>query len=993
MHWRRNGVGVRELLFLIGVLISANSLAQDTTVSFKSWQGKYLVAENGGGDTVNANRTAIGSWERFVIEGASPVMDGDKIHIRTVGNYYFCSETSGNLIANRKDAKIYETFTLINHSNPGGRLRNNDIVSLKSYHNKYVVAESDGTANANRTAIGPWERFTVVAHSLPVPPPMANWESLENVALGKSSSQVSTGHSAAASRAVDGDTNGEFWDGSVTHTNSTAAPWWMVDLGAPHRVQGVSIWNRTDCCGERLANFHVDYLGEAGEVIASKDFSGKAGVKTNIDLAAQDVYAVSVQLYGTNILSLAEVQVFGSRQFARSVIEERIDELYGDILGREPSPSELAYYAGRVDSGSVTFENVAKTLFHSGEFKSKNEGEQATALYWLILDRGPTGDWLSRRAEQLHTGEKSLYSLAVEFVNTNEFSGLGADHKEYIAKILNVPAILNTATHNNSAEQRKAYFREMIVEKNSNGVNTMPILAYEGVPIRTKDIEDAIDQTLNMETGDFRLAVLVRLLYLTEDYDSQILPRIAGVDYWLTKGEDQYCYWSENHMILWMSSAYLLKQREGWNMDANLEKRLRHYLDLKLKYGFYEFFSTTYLRYTLGALLNLADFAGDADIRSKATAAAKKLMKEWLLVTNDKGAIYPAAGRNYAGRYTTFGEQAIAWIGAGIGPMTTGVDISAAFLSTSDVDLRDVGVSWKSSLDMTFTFGHPASEHQTIHADQTRIDRTIFQWSSGGYFHPDTADDTTYLVDLYDLEANHHFDMFKEIPDFPDSWSSGFSKIGATFSRSSNISTANVKIYKNRGTVLTSIHDYFAGYRGYQQWPWAATADDIAVWTQSGKVGPGWQPGSSLSANSHLPRVQQSGNVAMITYFPNLEIRSAQWFDQYDTEVSLYWPTERFDESIERGRWIIGRKGDSYVAVLRYRNDKKNGFWYSSENRGRQLWAVVVGNKDTHGSFGKFVAVIEAAKTGESFDWDFKKFRRVYKTSLTVDGKSISSKM
>jgi hypothetical protein len=43
----------------------------------------------------------------------------------------------------------------------------------------------------------------------------------------------------------------------------------------------------------------------------------------------------------------------------------------------------------------------------------------------------------------------------------------------------------------------------------------------------------------------------------------------------------------------------------------SLRKRLIHCLDLNINYGFYEFLSTTYHKFTFGALLNLIDFATD----------------------------------------------------------------------------------------------------------------------------------------------------------------------------------------------------------------------------------------------------------------------------------------------------------------------------------------------------------------------------------------------
>jgi hypothetical protein len=58
-------------------------------------------------------------------------------------------------------------------------------------------------------------------------------------------------------------------------------------------------------------------------------------------------------------------------------------------------------------------------------------------------------------------------------------------------------------------------------------------------------------------------------------------------------------YWTENHMILYLSSTILLRDRI--NLDPtddaviHVDVRLRHYLNTKIKYGFYEWFSTLYL--------------------------------------------------------------------------------------------------------------------------------------------------------------------------------------------------------------------------------------------------------------------------------------------------------------------------------------------------------------------------------------------------------------
>jgi hypothetical protein len=50
---------------------------------------------------------------------------------------------------------------------------------------------------------------------------------------------------AVASRAIDGDTDGNFWDGSVTHSADEQA-WWQVDLGQTYDIYNITrqcIWN------------------------------------------------------------------------------------------------------------------------------------------------------------------------------------------------------------------------------------------------------------------------------------------------------------------------------------------------------------------------------------------------------------------------------------------------------------------------------------------------------------------------------------------------------------------------------------------------------------------------------------------------------------------------------------------------------------------------------------------------------------------------------
>lgn len=132
-----------------------------------------------------------------------------------------------------------------------------------------------------------------------------------NRARGKPTSQSSTDEGGVSARAVDGNTNGNWGAGSVTHTATSSRPWWSVDLQQTISVDKVVIWNRTDCCSSRLSNFNVELRDATGATIQTRTITGVAGQKTVVDFAGARGQVVRIQLNGSNPLSLAEVEVLG----------------------------------------------------------------------------------------------------------------------------------------------------------------------------------------------------------------------------------------------------------------------------------------------------------------------------------------------------------------------------------------------------------------------------------------------------------------------------------------------------------------------------------------------------------------------------------------------------------------------------------------------------------------------------------------------------------
>jgi hypothetical protein len=185
-----------------------------------------------------------------------------------------------------------------------------------------------------------------------------------NLAQGKPATQSSDPFGAPASRAVDGSTDGNWSNNSVTHTNFDSQAWWQVDLGSVQSIQSVQVWNRTDAAPERLSNFYVFVsdqpftstglnatLGQAG--VSAFLTAGQGGTPTAVSVNRTGRY-VRVQLSGTNYLSLAEVQVFGSTAGPVHLAQGKPATQSSDPFGAPASRAADGNTAGNWSDGSLS---------------------------------------------------------------------------------------------------------------------------------------------------------------------------------------------------------------------------------------------------------------------------------------------------------------------------------------------------------------------------------------------------------------------------------------------------------------------------------------------------------------------------------------------------------------------------------------------------------------------------------------------------------------
>lgn len=528
-------------------------------------------------------------------------------------------------------------------------------------------------------------------------------------------------------------------------------------------------------------------------------------------------------------------------------------------------------------------------------------------------------------------------------------------------------------------EERKDLFIASMLENGS----PLVLQAYLGQPLDEAALNQTLYKITTSDVADFSITPIIRTLFLLEDtnYNRQILDTLSQVPFWLPDPDDLRSYASENHMIMWMSANWLLHESFGWEARPTLRQNLVHYLNLKNEFGFYEFISSVYGGLTITALLNLADFTQDEEIRTKAEAAVKKALNMMLMPVTEQGTHFAVAGRSVYDKYIGSGNfPGIIYLILGKGDVPAGSWLVGEAIATSNLDFTDVMDAYSEDLNVEFFNGHSFEVGRAYNDVLSREDRVIFQWSSGAYFMPQTAADYIWGNTFYDMWGGNQQIPF-DLSWLPPSVGTVAAQIAGSISRSSYIGGINVAMFRNKNVALTSFENYWKGRLGWQQYPIMAAVGNNAVYTRSGDVFEGYRSNS----NTTLPYIDQNENVALVMYRANWDLPI---FGYDNFNVFLQWKPDRFDEVDEFDNWVVARKDDSYIAVRKHCADMINGFMACDDQDG-QTWAFVVGNDVMHGNFGNFKDIIQAADYEERWYFKWQTFEWVYYGKINVDGKLI----
>lgn len=252
---------------------------------------------------------------------------------------------------------------------------------------------------------------------------------LPNLAYQKPAIQSSTDWGGLASRAVDGNTSGLWSAGSISHTQRGGSlnPWWRVDLQGIYSLEKIEVFNRTNCCSERLDGAKV-LVGNTASNNPS-DYTEIGVLNSNASQSFMNLEAsgryIMVYLPGNNkILSIAEVRAFGNlapassiQNFTASIVRQQVQlswnlshEMYEPTFRLERSIDGVLFEKIALVDQPYSLNPKTKFLFKDSEFDyANNQGE---LIYRISFEEksGPSQEVQTISLDQIALQELSLFA-------------------------------------------------------------------------------------------------------------------------------------------------------------------------------------------------------------------------------------------------------------------------------------------------------------------------------------------------------------------------------------------------------------------------------------------------------------------------------------------------------------------------------------------------------------------------------------------------------
>lgn len=488
---------------------------------------------------------------------------------------------------------------------------------------------------------------------------------------------------------------------------------------------------------------------------------------------------------------------------------------------------------------------------------------------------------------------------------------------------------------------------------------------------------------VRLDCGDFRIILILRMLYLYpdtpligEEAKAEIKELLLDFDYWFGKNvkfSGRQIIWTENHVMLFMVCEYLaaklypdeefrFRGKKGAEISQDVYPKLIEWMDMKMRIGFSEWNSNCYTDENVISLLNLYDFSGDEILRKKAKSLLDVITFS-LALNSYQGNYCSTHGRSYVhlllwqNTTATTLLQKLLW---GISPLEEQenlLQLSALALATSSYEPHPL--MEKIALDRTLVV--ESREQQSFDAEDAHLfgkgyesdeDLTIF-WHNMAYTHVNVVENMYHMCEKYGIMVNPA--VYPEYRYIKKCQKDGITPEPCRVS--TYMSRVNLLNYRTPDYFLSCAQDFRKGELGFQQHIWQATFPNDAVifTTHPGTLGVGDGRPDFWSGNHFHPKAVQYHNTVLCIY--NITEPCPLPYSH------AYLPREKFDEVYEVQNWIFVRKGDGYAALY-----SQNGYewttdpkWINQEvicHNKQNIWICQMGSKTENGSFSHFMAQI-----------------------------------
>ncbi len=548
-------------------------------------------------------------------------------------------------------------------------------------------------------------------------------------------------------------------------------------------------------------------------------------------------------------------------------------------------------------------------------------------------------------------------------------------------------------------ERQAAYLQHCLnrTDASNGGIYAQACTAYAGQSDYHVDDMLGIVDELNSRHGsvDFHITPVLRVLYfdrrnptLPDELRAAMIDALVGFKYWLDEpGPDDLVWWSENHQILFHAAELLAGQflpdqvfrNSGMTGREHVEharELLNRWLDTRGRFGFSEWQSNVYWNEDIGALVNLVDFADDEAIATKAAMLLDVIAFD-LACNSYRGLLASTHGRTYdskllGGLNDSTREAAYLLLGiAAPGSIEEldGGDFSGTELATSE-RYAPPAILEAIAADAAPSFEHRQRDSITLDEGPSYgigyedLRDVMFWWGLTGYVAPPVIEGSFQLIDTYDLwNGGPPWDGLGFLKPFVGSpLLQQVSQALEPMSRGIMLESADIYTYRTPHYQLSGAQDWKPGNWTGQIHIWQATLDDQAyVFTTYPGGSSGDYAGGSWTGG-FMPRATLYRNVGVIQYRrPKIPILDQVLFTDYS---HAYFRRTAFDEIAEVGHWVIGRKGDGYVALYSEHPtawSTENDFELIADAK-ENVWIVELGDATANGPFADFVASISSAR-------------------------------